>query len=62
MDETCDRIARAMGCEPDSGDDLVEAVRLLVPERDAERAHWCPAPEGDPCECGFGSALAEVAP
>lgn len=38
MDETCDRIAREMGCEPDSGDGLVEAVRLLVQEREAERA------------------------
>ena len=31
------RIAEAMGCEPESDDDLVEAVRLLVAERDALR-------------------------
>ena len=32
------RIAEAMGCEPESDDDLVEAVRLLVSERDQAQA------------------------
>jgi len=32
---TLDRIASAMGCDPDPESDLVEAVRLLVQERDA---------------------------
>jgi len=32
------RIAEALGCEPESDDDLVEAVRLLVSERDEARA------------------------
>lgn len=32
------RIATVMGCEPMDGDDLVEAVRLLVAERDAAEA------------------------
>ena len=32
------RIAVLMQCEPDDDDDLVEAVRLLVSERDEARA------------------------
>ena len=32
-------VAQAMGCEPEDDDDLVEAVRLLVSERDEARAH-----------------------
>ena len=32
---TMQRIAEAMGCVPADDDDLVEAVRLLVSERDA---------------------------
>ena len=32
------RIAVLMQCEPDDDDDLVEAVRLLVSERDEQRA------------------------
>lgn len=32
---TLRRIAEAMGCEPDDDDDLVEAVRMLVRERDS---------------------------
>ena len=32
------RIAAAMGCAPADDDDLVEAVRLLVAERDEEKA------------------------
>ena len=36
--ETMDRIAAVMGCAPADDDDLVEAVRLLVAERDAARA------------------------
>lgn len=36
--ETLTRIATAMGCAPADGDDLVEAVRLLVAERDEARA------------------------
>ena len=35
---TMDRIAAAMGCAPADDDDLVEAVRLLVSERDGARA------------------------
>ena len=35
LEATFDRIAVAMGCEPEDNDDLVEAVRLLVQERDA---------------------------
>jgi|GEM_PF-4509402 len=35
---TLDRIASAMGCDPDPEADLVEAVRLLVHERDEARA------------------------
>lgn len=35
---TMDRIAAAMGCAPADDDDLVEAVRLLVAERDGARA------------------------
>ena len=37
---TLKRIAAAMSCDPDDDDDLVEAVRLLVEERDAARALW----------------------
>ena len=36
--ETLTRIAAAMGCAPADDDDLVEAVRLLVAERDGARA------------------------
>lgn len=36
--ETLTRIAAAMGCAPADDDDLVEAVRLLVAERDEARA------------------------
>jgi alcohol dehydrogenase class IV len=32
------RIAEALGCEPESDDDLVEAVRLLVAERDLAKS------------------------
>lgn len=35
LEATFDRIAVAMGCEPEDNADLVEAVRLLVQERDA---------------------------
>lgn len=35
---TMDRIAAAMGCAPADDDDLVEAVRLLVAERDEAKA------------------------
>lgn len=40
---TMDRIAAVMNCAPADGDDLVEAVRLLVAERDearADRDYW----------------------
>lgn len=38
MSDLVQRIADVMGCQPDDDDDLVEAVRLLVAERDeAER-------------------------
>jgi len=35
---TLERIAAVMGCTPEDDDDLVEAVRFLVSERDAARA------------------------
>jgi rubrerythrin len=44
------QVAAAMACEPASNGDLIEAVRLLVEERDAERdAHHatCDAPDLD---------------
>jgi len=36
-EEFRERIADAMGCEPDDDANLVEAVRLLVQERDEAR-------------------------
>ena len=38
MRRTLARVTEAMACEPDDDDDLVEAVRLLVRERDEARA------------------------
>jgi hypothetical protein len=35
---TLDRIAAVMGCTPEDDDDLIEAVRLLVAERDEAKA------------------------
>ena len=40
VDELRDRIARVMGCTPDDDADLVEAVRLLVQERDEAVARF----------------------
>lgn len=37
LNTVLDKIAKAMGCQPEDHDELVEAVRLLVEERDLYR-------------------------
>lgn len=52
-----DTIAETMGCHPDDDDDLVEAVRLLVQERDELRRLPVIVTCGDcrDCRCGVCS-------
>lgn len=62
MRSTLARIAEAMDCEPDDDDDLAEAVRLLVNERD-EAVEALEEREGDMhtrIRAGYDRTIADV--